>query len=79
MALRIWALPVARISAVTFNPRVDGVVDRFEVQEVAGAGDTRRVTIRASVRQLQGPVTQKTLVFTLARKADRWFITEIAR
>jgi hypothetical protein len=70
---------LAKISAVTFNPRIDGVVDRFEVQDVADAGDTKRVTLRTSVRQLEGPVTEKTLVFTLVRKGDRWFITALDR
>jgi hypothetical protein len=68
---------VAKFSVVTFNPRVDGIVDSFEVQEVVNAGDTRRVTVRASVRRLEGPVAEKTMVFTLARRGERWFITGI--
>jgi hypothetical protein len=69
---------VANISAVTFNPRTDGVVDAFEVQNVTETGDTRRVTVQATVRQLEGPTTEKTLVFSLARRGDRWFITGIS-
>ena len=69
---------VAKIAAVTFNPRTDGVVDAFEVQDVADAGDMKRVTIRASVRQLEGSTTDQTLVFTLARKDQRWFIAGIS-
>ena len=69
---------VARLSAVTFNPRIDGVVGDFEVVDVAEAGVSKRVTIRASVRQLEGATADKALVITMVRKGDRWFITRIA-
>jgi hypothetical protein len=68
---------VSKIAAVTFNPRTDGVVDAFEVQNVTTAGETKRVTVRATVRQLDGATAEKTLVFTFARMGDRWFITSM--
>jgi hypothetical protein len=68
---------VSKFAAVPFNPRSDGVVDAFEVENVTGEGDTKRVTVRATVRRLDGGVAEKTLVFILARKDDRWFITGI--
>jgi hypothetical protein len=66
---------VSKIAAVTFNPRTEGVVDAFDIQSVATEGDTKRVTVVATVRQLDGGVAETTLVVTLARKGDRWFIT----
>jgi hypothetical protein len=70
---------VAKVSAVTFNPRTDGVVQDFEIQDVADDGSTRRVRVRASVRQLAGGSADRMLVFTLVRKADRWFIASVDR
>lgn len=70
---------VAAMSNVGFNPKTDGVVQEFDVDTVREDGDTKRVTVRAAVRQWDGSTTERTLVFTLVRKADRWFITEIAR
>ena len=70
---------VATMSSAVFNPRTDGVVQDFDVEDVRQDGDAERVTVRATVRQLDGATTERTLQFTLVLKADRWFITEIAR
>jgi hypothetical protein len=67
----------ATLSSVAFNPRTDGVVQAFDVEEVREEGDSKRVTVRAAVRQWDGGTTDRTLVFTLVRTADRWFITQI--
>jgi hypothetical protein len=70
---------VATMSSVSFNPRTDGVVQQFDVEEVREDGDSKRVTVRAAVRQWDGGTIDRTLVFMFGRKGDRWFITEIAR
>ena len=68
---------VAALSSVTFNPRTEGVVEDFDVQDVQDEGDAKRVTVRASVRQLSGSRSDRTLVFRIVRKGDRWFIAAI--
>jgi hypothetical protein len=68
---------VATMSSVVFNPRTDGVVEEFDVEDVREDGDSKRVTVRAAVRQLGGGTTERTLVFTLIRKDNRWLITAI--
>jgi hypothetical protein len=66
---------VARMSSVVFNPRTDGVVEEFDVEGVQADGESKRVTVRATVRQLNGGTRERTLAFTMVRKGDRWFIT----
>src|SRR5687768_3753398 len=70
----------AKMSAVIFNPRVDGVVDRFEVEEIEKAedGQSERVTIQAQVRAADGQVAPRTMVATLRRQNGRWFIAALA-
>jgi hypothetical protein len=68
---------VATMSSVTFNPRTDGIVEDFDVQDVRDEEGARRVTVRASVRQPGGSRGDRTLVFRMVRKADRWFIVGI--
>ena len=70
---------VATMSNVVFNPRTDGVVQEFDVEDVREEGASKRVTVRATVRQLDGTTTERTLEFTLFLKTNRWFITDIAR
>ena len=70
---------VAEISAVTFNPRTDGVVQDFHIADVAEEGDGKRVTVSAPVRLPNGAFDEQTLVFRIVRKDDRWFIAEIRR
>jgi hypothetical protein len=70
---------VARMSEVTFNPRLDGVVQDFHVETVEEAedGQSERVTVQAQVRGPDAQVTARTLVFTLQRREGRWFITSL--
>jgi hypothetical protein len=68
---------VATMAGVTFNPRSDGVVQHFEVEDVRDDGDSKRVTVRAAVDQWDGSATGRTLLVTLVRKENRWFITQI--
>jgi hypothetical protein len=70
---------VATLSSVTFNPRTEGVVEDFDVQDVEDEGDAKRVTVRASVRQLSGSRSDRTLVFRIVRKGDRPFIVGIGQ
>jgi hypothetical protein len=67
---------MARLSAVPFNPRTDGIVDSFDIERVERAGDGERVTVAARVRSFDGHVTPRQLVFTLTRQDGRWFIQE---
>jgi hypothetical protein len=68
---------VATMANVTFNPQVEGVVRDFDVEAVQQTGDSKRVTIRAAVHHWGGATTERTLVFTLVRKQNRWFISQI--
>ena len=70
---------VARMSDVIFNPRVDGIVDAFDVERVEELpdGQSERVTVNARVRMLSGESASRTIEFTLTRRADRWFISGI--
>jgi hypothetical protein len=65
------------VAGFSFNPRTEGVVEEFDVQDVEDDGDAKRVTVRASVRQLSGSRSDRTLVFRIVRKGDRWFIAEL--
>jgi hypothetical protein len=78
---------LARIAAVVFEPRSDGVVQDFEVSgsdqeqpQEDGTGLAKHVTIRARVRTPGGEIVPRTIVVTMERAGDaaqpyRWFIT----
>ena len=70
---------VARMSDVTFNPRIDGVVDRFEITgiEQADDGQSEQVTIQAQVRGAGARAVSKMMVATLRRQNGRWFIVSL--
>jgi hypothetical protein len=70
---------VAKMSDATFNPRIDGVVDRFEVEEVERAEDglSERVTIQALVRGTDGGVVSKRMLVTLRRQNGRRFVASL--
>jgi hypothetical protein len=68
---------VSRMSTVTFNPRTDGIVQSFEVGDATDEGESRRVRVRATVRQPDGAVAERMLQFVLVRKGGRWLITSI--
>lgn len=65
---------VATIATVTFNPRTDGIVQEFEIQDVVDEGDAKRVTVRAEVRSWGGRVAPRTLTITMRRDGGRWMI-----
>ena len=68
---------VADLSAVTFNPRTDGVVQEFRIEEVVEEPAGKRVTVRAPVRLPNGAFDERTLIFRLVQKDGRWYIAEI--
>ena len=77
-AARVYDVSVmARLSARPMNPRVDGIVDSFEIKRVdQGGAATERVIVAARLRTFDGSVRPRQLVFTLARQNDRWLIKE---
>lgn len=79
-ASRVYDVSVmARLSAQPMNPRVDGIVDSFAVERVdQGDGGIERVTVSARMRTFDGKERSRQLVFTLARRNDRWFIRDWA-
>ena len=68
---------VATMSAVIFNPRVEGVVQDFEITRVDRQGDVERVLIDAQVRSPAGRLGTRRLEATLQRRDGRWFITAL--
>jgi len=68
---------VAGFADVTFNPRLDGVVQDFDVDTVerGSDGQSSRVTIAAQVRGPDGRVSPRRLEFTLRRQDGRWVIS----
>jgi hypothetical protein len=70
---------VARISSVTFNPREQGVVRQFSVEQAVAAADgqSKTVSVQAQVSDLSGTTSSRRLLVTLRRQEDRWVITEI--
>jgi hypothetical protein len=66
----------AKMSDVIFNPALDGIVDRFEIDQIEKApdGQSERVTIDALVRRGDGPAMSKRMVATLRRQDRRWVI-----
>lgn len=79
---------LASVASVTFEPRVDGSVQEFEItdfgaEQQLGAGTTisKQVTISAEVRTPDGQVVPRTFVVRMQRAAGerRWFITGFKR
>jgi hypothetical protein len=71
---------VARVAGVTFDPRIEGIVDTFEVEQVDESedGESERVTIRANVRTFGGARLTQRYDVALVKKGGRWFISGIA-
>ena len=68
---------IARLSARPFNPRTDGIVDAFAIERVDRAeGAREQVTVTARVRQFDGRVDSRRLVFMLTRRDGRWFVQD---
>jgi hypothetical protein len=69
---------VAALSRVAFNPRSDGIVQDFDVQDVVDEGDgQKRVVVAAQVRSRDGNVSPRTLTVTMQRQQGRWVITSL--
>jgi hypothetical protein len=70
---------VAKMSDVVFSPRIDGVVDRFDVEAVekAADGQSEDVTILAQVRGADGGVASRRMLATLRRQNARWVISSL--
>ena len=70
---------LANISSVTFNPRTQGVVEQFEVEETRASADgqSRDVVILAQVRTFDGQVTPRRMRATMTRRDGRWFVADL--
>jgi hypothetical protein len=71
---------LAAIAQVVFDPRVEGVVERFSVVERSDRPLPenqlrRRLTIQADVRSAAGRMDQRTLVVTLEGRDRKWIVT----
>ena len=72
---------LAPIATVVFDPRTDGVVERFEI--VARSAERRlddgrlakEVTVDADVRSAAGRLNQRTLIVTLEQRDGVWMVT----
>jgi hypothetical protein len=73
---------MARLATVPCNPRVDGVVQDFEIVSVRDAGSSngapaRDVTINARVRPLGGSPVRQTLSVKLSEVEGRWMVAGV--
>jgi hypothetical protein len=76
-----------QIATVTFEPHINGIVERFEITKVSPEEDnTKSVTISAQVRLPAGAIVRKTIVLVMTHRAgdgptddpdrrSRWLIT----
>jgi hypothetical protein len=72
---------LAPIATVVFDPRTDGVVERFDV--VARGAERRlddgrlakEVTVDATVRSAAGRLSQRTLIVTFEQRDGAWIVT----
>jgi hypothetical protein len=82
-ACRIYDTTVlARLATAQCNPRVDGVVQDFEIVSVrdgdSGIGaPVRDVTIDARLRPLGGPAAPQTLTVRLQEVQGRWMVVSV--
>ena len=70
---------LAEVAQVAFNPRIEGVVERFRIVERSDEPMTqnrvrRRLKVEADVRSTGGRVSQRTLVITLQRHDAGWIV-----
>jgi hypothetical protein len=74
---------LARFGSADFNPRTEGIVQDFDVVDVAPLGDAdnreaRDVSVVAQVRRPDGSTEPRTLHFTMERRGDgRLIITGV--
>ena len=56
-----------KISTVTFEPRVQGIVEQFEITKVTPEeNQTKTVTVSAQVKRPDGGVTREMIVLTMS-------------
>ena len=74
---------LSEVATVVFDPKVDGVVDEFEVvsrgPEERDATDrvTKQLTVQAAVRSPAGRSSPRTLNVTLEWRDDAWLVTRV--
>jgi hypothetical protein len=71
---------LAAVATVVFDPRIEGVVDRFTIVERTDEPLTkdrisRRVTVEANIRSAAGQMNHRKLVVTLEGRESRWIVT----
>ena len=74
---------LAPVATVVFDPRTDGVVERFDI--VARGAErrlddgrlTKDVTVDAAVRSAAGRLNQRTLTVTLEQRDGAWMVTRV--
>lgn len=73
---------VARVSDVDFHPGIEGVVERFDVEDTRstdGNDAARVVRLDARVRRLDGSIQDRQLTATLRRTSDgRWRLVKLS-
>ena len=74
---------LAAVATVTFNPKVEGVVERFEIvergpeQPLEGGGARRELRLAAIVRSPGGVEGERELRVTLDRGEGGWMVTRV--
>ena len=69
---------VGNMATVSFNPKSDGTVQHFEIEQVSEHGATKDVAILADVRKPDGRIVAERLVVTMQRGGTgRWIITRV--
>ena len=69
---------MAKYATVTFNPKTEGVVQEFDVEDVEElAPRFKVVTLRAQVRGPDGRVAERQLSASMREQPDGWVITEL--
>ena len=68
---------MARLSAKPLNPRADGVIEAFEIEQIERLDEERQmVTVAARVRRFDGQRASRQLVMTLTSRGGRWHIDD---
>ena len=71
---------VGNMATVTFNPKADGTVRHFDIEQVSEEAGAKNVTILAQVRAPDGQTVAERLIVTMQRGATgRWIITRVRR
>jgi hypothetical protein len=68
---------LAAMATVTFEPARDGIVQSFEITDTDTAGSTKRLTLDAEVRSLDGTTVRRPLTATMEFIEGRWIITSV--